>query len=152
VCDVGRVVAVFARDLTAEECAVVVRRGGEPQVVYGPGSVRTFERWRRVVIVDMRPFRVEVSEDNVVGRDGDMVTAHASAEGNVVDPAAAATKVVDSKNATRQILETAVRGAAKECSRSDLRNPDIESNVERTVREAVAGWGVAVSSVRLDLT
>src|SRR5262249_27592215 len=98
----------------------------------------------------MSSFRVDVAEENVVGGDGDSVTAHASAEGKVVDPVAAATRVVDFKNATRQVLETAVRGAVKK-DPDPLGNPDIESKVEQTVREAVGSWGVAVSSVRVDL-
>ena len=144
--------AVFLRCLTADECAVVVRRRGPPRVIHGPGCLRTWRRWRRVVVVDMRPFRVEVADGHVVGRYGEEIRAHASAEGKVVDPVAAATRVVDYRKATRQILEAAVRAAAKECSRSDLRNPDTESKVEQNVREAVSRWGVTVSSLRVDLT
>src|SRR5438132_1525583 len=47
---------VFRRVLGSEECAVVLRRHGEPLLIRGPGAVRTFYRWRQVSVVNLSPF------------------------------------------------------------------------------------------------
>jgi hypothetical protein len=57
---------------------------------------------------------VEVLDENVVSKDGEALTVGGAAEGQVADPIAAATRVVDHKNATRQIFQTAIRAAVKE--------------------------------------
>jgi uncharacterized membrane protein YqiK len=147
-------VGYFGRVLRGDECAVVVRRGSEPRLIRGPGSVRTLNRWRRVIVVDLRPFSVEVLDENVVSKDGEALTVGGAAEGQVTDPIAAATRVVDHKNATQQIFQTAIRAAVKERPSSEIRDTatELESAVAHLVNEAVHSWGVVVSSLGLHLS
>jgi len=147
-------VAYFGRVLTGDECAVVVRRGSDPRLIRGPGSVRTLNRWKRVIVVDLRPFSVKVLDENVVSKDGEPLTVGGAAEGQVTDPIAAATRVVDHKNATRQIFQTAIRAAVKERPSSEIRDTamQLESAVAQLVSEAVHSWGVVVSSLSLHVS
>jgi len=110
----------FGRVLSADECAVVVKRGREPRLVTGPASVRTFWRWRRVVVVDRTPFAIEIPPETVIAEADVPVTVSARVDGQVVDPVAAALKVVDYKDATRTIARTAIRAVVKDLPSSDL--------------------------------
>jgi hypothetical protein len=146
--------AYFRRLLTGDECAVVSDGKRAPQLIRGPGNVWTYGRWKRVTIVDLRPFTLDVLDDDVPMRNGEAITASASAEAQVVDPVAAATRVVDYEKATRLILQTAIRGVVKERPVSGLRGKEseVESAVERLVSQAVGDWGVVVSSLGLRLS
>jgi hypothetical protein len=147
-------VRYFRRVLTGDECAVVVRCGGDLRLIRGPGSVRTLNRWTRVTVVDPGPFSIDVLDENVVSKDGEALMVHGAAEGQVTDPIAAATRVVDYKGATRQIFQTAIRAAAKERLSSAIRDTpmELESAVAQLVSEAVDSWGVVVSSLSLHLS
>jgi regulator of protease activity HflC (stomatin/prohibitin superfamily) len=142
-------VSYFRRRLTGDECAVVISRRREPEVIRGPGSVRTFQRWKRVVVVGLRPFRVDVSEDDVAMKDGTALTIGGTVEAQVVDPVQAALRVVDYRDATRQMFRTAIRAAAKE--RSAAAPADVEAEVARILTETLGDWGLILLSVRLDL-
>ena len=133
---------------------MVVGPGRERRLIRGPATVWTYGRWKRVTVVDLKPFRVEVLDDNVVTNDGVTVSASGSAEAQVVDPLAAATRVVDYEQATRLILHTAIRGVVKELPGSPLREmtSDVESSVEQLVSEAASAWGVVVSALDLRLS
>jgi regulator of protease activity HflC (stomatin/prohibitin superfamily) len=103
----------FKRFLSADECAVIVQRGREPVLLRGPRSVRTFARWRRVITVDLRPFAVELGDNKVIANDDVQVMVNGQVQGRVVDPVAAAVKVVDYEDATRVIAQTAIRAVLK---------------------------------------
>ena len=124
-------------------------RSREPEVIRGPGSVRTFQRWKRVVVVGLRPFSVDVLENDIATKDGAGLTIGGSVEAQVVDPVAAAIRVVDYRDATRQMFRTAIRAAAKEGSAAAP--ADVEAEVARILTEALGDWGLVVSSVRLEL-
>jgi hypothetical protein len=143
--------ATFRQALASDECAVVLRAGGDPQVIRGPGSVRRFHRWRQVKVVGLSPYPIDVLDVHVVTSDGEEVVVSASAEGQVVDPVAAATRVVDYRKATRLILETAIRALATKRPVADIRErtSELESAVGQAVAEAVEDWGIAVSSITL---
>jgi len=147
-------VAVFRRVLTSDESAVVVHRGADPELIRGPGSVRTFQRWRRVTVVSLKPFGVDVLDDDLVAGDGEPITASGSARAQVADPVAAATRVVDYRQAIRQIFRTAIRAAVKERPGGELREraEEVRSAVEQVVVEAVGEWGIVVSSLNLHLS
>jgi regulator of protease activity HflC (stomatin/prohibitin superfamily) len=100
--------SVFRRLVSADECAVVVKRGREPQLLRGPSSVRTFWRWTRVVVVDQKPFALDIPPESVMARADVPVTVSARVQGQVVDPVAAALEVVDYEDATRTIARTAI--------------------------------------------
>jgi regulator of protease activity HflC (stomatin/prohibitin superfamily) len=143
---------VFRRTLGSEECAVVLRRHGEPLLVRGPGSVRTFYRWRQVSVVNLSPFVANAVDTNVTTNDGVAVTVRGELEGQVDDPVAAALKVVDYEDATRQILHTAVRALVMERSSAELsegRQP--HPHVADEVVDALRSWGVVVLSLRFDV-
>ncbi len=141
----------LSRDLSEHECAVVVRRAHVTQLVRGPGSVRTFWRWKRVVVVDLRPFRFEIPPTDVVTTDRVPLSVTGTLEGRVVDPEAAVVKVVDYKNATKFIAETAIRAALKEWHSAERESTStrLEATVLETVVPAAQSWGVAVSSASL---
>ena len=144
---------VFRRSLSSEECAVIVERRREPVLIRGPGSVRTFQRWKRVIVVDLRPFALAFPPDEVISSDGVAIEAGGSVEGRAVDPVAAAVKVVDYKEATRMIAETAVRALVKERQAATFQGDlgELEAELLGTVERHVRDWGVEVSSVRLVL-
>jgi hypothetical protein len=131
----------------------VVSRGRQPELIRGPGSVRTFQRWNRVILVGLRPFPVEVVENDVATKDSVALTVGGRVEAWVVDPVAAATRVVDYRVATRQIFQTAIRAAAKERSSAEMSDhtTDVEAEVTGMLTEALGDWGLVVSSVSLDL-
>ena len=60
--------SVFRRLLSADECAVIVKRGREPQLLRGPGLVWTFWRWKQVVVVDQKPFVLDIPPERVMAR------------------------------------------------------------------------------------
>jgi regulator of protease activity HflC (stomatin/prohibitin superfamily) len=143
---------VFRRALASEECAVVLRRHGEPLLIRGPGSVRTFYRWRRVSVVSLRPFVVNAVDTDVTSADGVAMTVRGEVQGQVVDPAAAALKVVDYEDATRLILQTAMRALVMERSSAELKaGQQLQSHVAGEVADAVRSWGVVVSSLSFDV-
>jgi regulator of protease activity HflC (stomatin/prohibitin superfamily) len=143
----------FRHVLGVDQCAVVRRRSQEPLLIRGPGSVRTFNRWRQVIVVDLSPFVIDVVDKNVTANDGVVVGVSAEVEGQVIDPVAAALKVVDYKDATRQIAQTAMRAVVMERPSSELRDAglDLESFVADIVTDAVPSWGLVVSSLSFDV-
>jgi uncharacterized membrane protein YqiK len=146
-------VSYFKRLLTRDECAVVVSQDREPEVIGGPGSVRTFYRWRRVIVVSLEPFEIEVVESNVAAKDGMTLMVGGRVDAQVVEPALAATRVVDYRDATRKILQTAIRAVVKERSSVELSEDktEPEAEVTRILTDSVGDWGVAASAVSLDL-
>jgi regulator of protease activity HflC (stomatin/prohibitin superfamily) len=144
----------FRRVLSVDECAVVLDGRHDPQLIRGPRTIRTYGRWRRVTIVALRPFTVAVLDDDVPTRDGVAITASGSAEAQVVDPVAAATRVVDYEKATRLVLHTAIRGVVKERPVSEVpgNESELESAVEQLVSHTVGDWGIVLSSLALRLT
>jgi regulator of protease activity HflC (stomatin/prohibitin superfamily) len=145
-------VAFFNRSLAQKEAAVVIRGQGKSPIVFeGPGSIRTFGRWKQMVFVDLRPLTVEFTALDVLTKDGVRLCVHGSIDAQVVRAVEAATKVVDYRKGTSQIAETAVRASLRERPSSDVvdRLPDIEREVLGVIRGAVVAWGVSVSAVRV---
>lgn len=132
----------------------MLRRVGEPLLLRGPGSVRTFYRWRQVIVVSLVPFVVDVVDTDVTTSDGVTATVSGELQGQVVDPIAAALKVVDYEKATMQIFHTALRAYVGERPAAEIRaEPQRQrSDVTDTVADAVRDWGVVVSSVTFDTT
>jgi regulator of protease activity HflC (stomatin/prohibitin superfamily) len=73
-------------------------------------------------------------------------------EATVVDPVAAAVKVVDYEDATRTIAQTAIRAVLKERPASDFTPAELDAAILEVVDEPVHSWGVAISSARLNVT
>jgi regulator of protease activity HflC (stomatin/prohibitin superfamily) len=143
---------VFRRVLGSEECAVVLRRRGEPLLIRGPGSVRTFYRWRQVSVVNLSPFVANAVDTDVTTNDGVAMTVRGELQGHVVDPVAAALNVVDYEDATRQILHTAMRALVMQRSSAELNegrqhNPHIGDELV----DAVRSLGVDVLSLNFEL-
>jgi regulator of protease activity HflC (stomatin/prohibitin superfamily) len=141
----------LSRVLSEHECAVVVQRARPPQLVRGPGSVRTFARWKRVVFIDLRPLALDIPPKEVLMKDHVPVTVSAKVGGRVVDPVAAALKVVDYKDATKMIAETAIRAVLEERRSDELGSASatVEAAVVEEIDQAAQSWGVAVSSASL---
>jgi regulator of protease activity HflC (stomatin/prohibitin superfamily) len=143
---------VFRRVLGSEECAVVLRRRGEPLLIRGPGSVRTFYRWRQVSVVNLSPFVANAVDTDVTTNDGVAMTVRGELQGQVVDPVAAALNVVDYEDATRQILHTAMRALVMQRSSAELNegrqhNPHVGDGLV----DAVRSLGVDVLSLNFEL-
>ena len=58
------------RELSADECAIVVQRRGEPLLVRGPARVRTFWRCEQVGLVHPGPPRLDTPGADAGPRDG----------------------------------------------------------------------------------
>ena len=103
--------------------------------------------------MDLSPFVVVVVDEKVTANDGVAVRASAEVEGKVIDPVAAALKVVDYKDATRQIAQTAMRAFVMERPSSELREagPELRSVVADTVTDAVSSWGLVASLLSFDV-
>ena len=130
----------------------MLRRRGEPLLIRGPGSVRTFYRWKQVRFVNLSPFVVQAVDADVTTNDGVAMTVRGELHGQVVDPVAAALKVVDYEDATRKVLEAATRGLVTQRSSAELtegrqRDPAAADRVVSSVRN----WGVDVLSLGFDL-
>src|SRR3954469_23577882 len=97
--------SMFRRHLSADECAVIVKRSSEPELLRGPRSVRTFWRWKRVMVVDRKPFAIDIPPETVLAQADAPVMVSARIEGQVVDPVAAALNVVDYRKATRILAQ-----------------------------------------------
>lgn len=144
---------VFRRVLGSDECAVVLRRHVEPLLIRGPGSVRTFYRWRQVIFVSLSPFVVSAVDTDVTANDGVAMTVRGELQGQVVDPVTAALKVADYEAATRQILHTAMRALVMKRSSAELdEEGQLQPHVADEVVDAVGSWGVVVLSLSFDLT
>jgi uncharacterized membrane protein YqiK len=146
-------VPYFKLRLARDECAVVVRRGREPELIHGPGSVRTLQRWKRVLVVSLAPFSLEVVESNVVAKDGVPLTVRGRMVAQVVDPIPAATRVVDYVDATRKMLQTAIRAAVRERPSPELSRDTtaLGTDVRQRLTDALGKWGLVVSSASVDL-
>jgi len=143
---------VFRRLLAGEECAVVLRRYREPLLIRGPGFVRTFERWRQVSIVNLSPFVTRAVETDVTTSDGVAMTVRGELHGQVVDPVAAISRVVDYEDATRQILRTAMRALVMQRSSTELdEGRQLDPQVAESVVDAVRGWGIDVLALDFDV-
>ena len=120
----------------------------------GPRSVLTFCRWKRVVVVDMRPFSIVVQLDGVLARDDLPVRVNGQVEGQVVDPVAAVVTVVDYTDATRMIAETVIRAVLKERGSNDLVGAprELEAEFGEEVERAIRDWGLVLLSASLDIT
>jgi regulator of protease activity HflC (stomatin/prohibitin superfamily) len=115
--------------------------------------VRTFQRQRRVIVVSLTPFLVDVVESNVVAQDGVALTVCGTVVAQVIDPVLAVTRVMDYVDATRKLLQTAIRAGVKERPSRDVSDDldDLATEVRETLSDVLGGWGVAVSSARLAL-
>jgi regulator of protease activity HflC (stomatin/prohibitin superfamily) len=113
--------------------------------------VRTFARWKRVVFIDLRPLALDIPPKEVLMKDHVPVTVSAKVGGRVVDPVAAALKVVDYKDATKMIAETAIRAVLEERRSDELGSASatVEAAVVEEIDQAAQSWGVAVSSASL---
>jgi regulator of protease activity HflC (stomatin/prohibitin superfamily) len=133
---------------------IVQAHGRRPALVNGPGSVRTFWRWRRVIVVDLKPLTLGISADDVSTKDGAHLAVRGEVQARVVDPVDAATKVADYSEATCRIAVTAVRAVLREWLSSDFsdRLAEVEAQLLREVLSAVEPWGVAVSAVRIQVS
>jgi SPFH domain / Band 7 family len=145
--------SVFRRVLAGDECAIVLRRRGEPLLIRGPGSVRTFYRWRQVTVVNLSPFVARALDIDVKTSDGIPVRVSGELRARVVDAVAAALKVVDYEDATQKILHTAMRGLVMGQSIAELREAgrQLDSQLTDTVTDSVRDWGIAVTSLSFDL-
>jgi SPFH domain / Band 7 family len=144
----GPGISVFRRHLSADECAVIVKHSREPQLLDGPSSVRTFWRWKRVVVVDRKPFAIDIPPETVLALADAPVLVSAQIQGQVVDPVAAALNVVDYQTATRMLAQTAIRAVMKNHPADDLGSSrtDLEAAFIETLDEAAQSWGVSVLS------
>jgi regulator of protease activity HflC (stomatin/prohibitin superfamily) len=143
---------IFGRALGSDECAVVLRRHGDPLLIRGPGSIRTFYRWRQVSIVSLIPFAVDVVDTNVTTNDGVAMTVRGELQAQVIDPVAAAVKVVDYEHATRMVLQTAMRALVMKRSSAELNEGrQVNPAAADEVVDAARSWGVAASSVTFDV-
>ena len=136
--------------LSEHECAVVFQGPKKRLLVRGPGSVRSFGRWKRVVIVDLRPFVLDVALTGLLTGDGVPVSVSGSLDGQVLDPDAAVAKVVDYKKATMIMAETVIRSALMECNLGDRESAvtRLDAAVIATAAPNALDWGVAIWSAQ----
>jgi hypothetical protein len=145
------VMSLLTRSLSADECAVIVKRRRVPLLLCGPGSVRTFWRWKQVVVVNRKPFAIDIAPEPVMAKGDVQMTVSARVEGQVIDPVAAALSVVDYEDATRAIALTAIRAVVKSHSGgvSASVSPELEEAFFDAVGEAVQAWGVSLVSATI---
>jgi regulator of protease activity HflC (stomatin/prohibitin superfamily) len=142
------------RELQADEAAVIVQAHGRPPLlVNGPGSVRTFLRRSRVIVVDLKPLTLKIAVEDVATRDGAHLAVRAEVNARVVNPVDAAIKVVDYSQAVCQITETAIRAVLRGRLSTDLpeRLAEVEAQLLDEVASAAPLCGVSVSTVRIQL-
>jgi regulator of protease activity HflC (stomatin/prohibitin superfamily) len=110
--------------------------------------VRTFWRWKRVVVVDRKPFAIDIPPETVLVLADAPLMVSARIEGQVVDPVAAALNVVDYQDATRMLARTAIRAVMKNYPVDELgaARTDLEAAFVKTVDEAAQSWGASVLS------
>jgi regulator of protease activity HflC (stomatin/prohibitin superfamily) len=148
------VLAYFARRLSPDECAVVLRMRKPPLLVRGPGWVRRFSRWQRVVVVDLRPFVLTTPEESVLTADGVALAVASRIEGQISNPVDAVVKVVDYREAARALTRTAIRAVLKDWTLRELRAAPSRFNadVQAVVSEATEDWGASISSISVTVT
>jgi hypothetical protein len=80
------------------------------------------------------------------------MTVHGELQAQVVDPVAAAVKVVDYEAATRSVLQTAMRALVMKRSSAELNEGrQVNPTVADEVVDAARSWGVSASSVTFDV-
>jgi regulator of protease activity HflC (stomatin/prohibitin superfamily) len=105
-----------------------------------------------VSVVNLRPFVAHAVDTHVMTNDGVAVTVRGQLQGQVVDPVAAALKVVDYEDATRQILHTVIRALVMERSSAELNEGrQLNPHIADEAFDAVRSWGVAVLSFSFDV-
>lgn len=142
------------RELSADECAIVVQRRGEPLLVRGPATVRTFWRWKQVVIVNLSPLLLTTREVDVGTSDGSVASVELRIGARVTDPLAATAKAADYREATRAVVATATRAQLKEWPAGELlsNREQIQVAIREQSDEALRAFGVTVSEVQLHLS
>jgi regulator of protease activity HflC (stomatin/prohibitin superfamily) len=89
---------------------------------------------------------------DVATNDGVALTVTGELQGQVVDPVAAVRNVVDYEDATRQILQTAMRALVMRRSSAELsEGRQLHPDVADEVVDAVLSWGVDVLSLSFDV-
>jgi regulator of protease activity HflC (stomatin/prohibitin superfamily) len=103
--------------------------------------------------VNLAPFSLEVVESNVVAKDGVPLTVGGRMVAQVVDPVRAATRVVDYVDATRKMLQTAIRAAVRDRPSPELSRDTaaLGTDVIERLTDALGKWGLVVSSASVDL-
>jgi regulator of protease activity HflC (stomatin/prohibitin superfamily) len=103
------------------------------------------------VFVDLRPFAVDMPPTEVLTKDRVPLMVSAKVGGRVVDPVAAAMNVVDYKDATRLVAETAIRAVLNDRPSDELgsASAELEASLVRRIDPAARSWGVAISSASL---
>jgi regulator of protease activity HflC (stomatin/prohibitin superfamily) len=146
--------SILNRTLGPDEVAVIVQTHGRPPLlVHGPGSVRTFWRWRQMSFVGLKPLTLDISAADIVTKDGVHLGVSGSLNARVVSPVDAVTKVADYSQATRQVTEAALRGVFHERRSTDLaeQRTQVETELLDEVRSAAESWGVLVTELRIRL-
>jgi regulator of protease activity HflC (stomatin/prohibitin superfamily) len=106
-----------------------------------------------VVVVNVSPFVVAAVDLDVATSDGVAVRVSGELQGRVIDPVAAALKAVDHQEATRQVLQTAMRALVLGRPAAELHDGrhELHAGVTERVADACRSWGVVVTSLSFDI-
>jgi regulator of protease activity HflC (stomatin/prohibitin superfamily) len=141
------------RVVREHERGVMFRLGKPLDPPRGPGRVWVIPGVDQLVLVDLRPMTIDVPPLDVVTKDGAPVSVSLRVRAQVVEPTEAVMRVVDWKEATSMLAETALRAILKDRSQHEALHErgQLESALRETIAEAAASWGVNVSAVELSL-
>ncbi len=137
--------------ITQEYERAVVFRLGRLVNVRGPGLIVLVPYIERMVKVDLRIVTMDVAKQDTMTRDNVPVAVDAVVYFQVVDAAAAITKVESFVRATALIAQTNLRSTIGQHELDDLlaRRDDINSRLQAQLDEQTEPWGIKVTTVEV---
>jgi regulator of protease activity HflC (stomatin/prohibitin superfamily) len=119
----------------------------------GPGRVWTIPGIDRLVLVDLRPTRIDIPPVVVTTKDSVPLSVSAHLYAQVVAPTDAVVRVVNHVEATSLMAETVLRAVFNEHARDEVlfERAQIVAILQKTIDDATASWGVRVSAVEIEV-
>ena len=129
----------------------VIFRLGKLLGAKGPGLIFLIPIVDRMVRMDLRVVTINVERQEVMTRDNVPVTVDAVVYFRVVDPQAAAVKVVNFLQATSLIAQTTLRSVLGQAPLDDLlsQRESINQTLQDIIDKQTEPWGVKVTAVEV---
>lgn len=135
----------------AQHGRAVIFQLGRYKGVKGPGILFILPFIYRAIKVDMREVAIDVPLQKAITRDNVAVAAKATIKFKVIDPLAAATKVLDIVQATAKVSNESLRNLLTQSEHEQLYNPGNASNIlQKYINKEIENWGLEVTEAKLE--
>lgn len=129
----------------------VVFRLGRLSHLKRPGLRLVIPLIDRVVKVDLRSVHYEIPAQEVITEDNVLATVGAVIYLQVVNPLLAATKVLDYRSASRDLVQSSLRSALGQVTLAQLLTgrDSVNALLEGIINQELEAWGVALTNIEI---